>query len=222
MNFVINYLRRLKKEKAEFTYWSDVKTTEGNLANEHYTYFYTEHFSLDIEFYHNKKILDLGCGPRGSLEWADLAAERVGLDPLVGRYKQLGIDHHKMQYVEARSEKIPFPEKYFDVVCSFNSLDHVDNLDQTIQEIIRVTKPGGFFLLLTDVNHKPTACEPISFSWDIKDKFLPAFDILDEKRYEKKSGGLYESIRTGIVYDATDVSERYGVLSVKFKKLSGK
>ena len=150
------------------------------------------------------------------------AAERVGLDPLIRRYKQLGIDCHKMKYVEARSEKIPFPEEYFDVVCSFNSLDHVDDLGQTIQEIIRVTKPGGLFLLLTDVNHEPTACEPISFSWDIKDRFLPAFDVLHEKRYEKKSGGLYESIRAGIIYDAKDVSARYGVLSVKFKRPSGK
>jgi ubiquinone/menaquinone biosynthesis C-methylase UbiE len=36
---------------------------------------------------------------------------------------------HGMTYVAARSEEIPFPEGYFDVVSSFNSLDHVDDLD---------------------------------------------------------------------------------------------
>ena len=29
---------------------------------------------------------DIGCGPRGSLEWATMAAERVGLDPPVNKY----------------------------------------------------------------------------------------------------------------------------------------
>ena len=72
MDFVSNYWKRQKKKKAEFAYWAGVKTTEGNLTNEHYTYFYTEHFDLDLEFYRDSKILDLGCGPRGSLEWAQL------------------------------------------------------------------------------------------------------------------------------------------------------
>ena len=193
MNFLSTFYCRIKKRKAEFNYWANVNKSEVKLTHKHYEYFYTEYFGLDKKFYRNLKILDIGCGPRGSLEWADEAAERVGLDPLVKRYKRLGIDQHKMQYVAARSEKIPFPDNHFDVVCSFNSLDHVDDLDQTIGEIIRVTKSGGLFLLLTDVKHKPTACEPISFSWDIIKTFYPAFEILSEKRYEKNPVDFMEA-----------------------------
>ena len=40
-----------------------------------------KYFNLDKSFYKNKRILDVGCGPRGSLEWDDMALERVGLDP---------------------------------------------------------------------------------------------------------------------------------------------
>src|SRR4029079_10710133 len=100
--------------------------------------FYTSHFGLSASDYAGKRILDIGCGPRGSLEWADMTAERVGLDPLADEYLKLGAKNHKMSYVAAPSEKIPFPDGHFDVVCSFNSLDHVDDIPTTINKIIRV------------------------------------------------------------------------------------
>jgi len=54
--------------------------------------------------------LDIGCGPRGSLEWADMTKERYGLDPLANEYLKLGADKHKMKYVASGAEKIPFED----------------------------------------------------------------------------------------------------------------
>lgn len=207
------------KGSHEFSYWAERKDQEGTLANRHYEYFYTTHFGLNYEFFSGKRLLDIGCGPRGSLEWADMTAERIGLDPLANEYQKLGADKHKMAYVAAPSEAIPFTDNYFDVVTSFNSLDHVENLDQTIDEIMRVVKPGGLFLLLTDVNHSPTPCEPIEFSWDVVDRFLPQFDLLEQRQYEKpQNEGLYKSIQNAIPYDHSITNNRYGILSAKFKK----
>ncbi|MGH7908947.1 MAG: hypothetical protein ACRENW_03740 [Thermodesulfobacteriota bacterium] len=97
-------LKGSKKYYYELEYWQRRKLKEGDLSNEHYKYFYTKHFGLDDSFYTGKKILDIGCSPRGSLEWADLVVERVGVDPLVESYKALGIDKHKMRYVNGRRE----------------------------------------------------------------------------------------------------------------------
>jgi len=144
---------------------------------------------------------------------------RIGLDPLVDSYRKIGIDKHNMQYMKGKAEKIPFPDEYFDIVSSFNSLDHVDNLDKTINEIIRVLKKGGYFLLLTDVDHDPTICEPISFSWDIVKRFLPRLKLVSEKHYEKFANGMYKSILDDIFYDHSNKVQRYGILSAKFKKL---
>ena len=104
------------------------------------------------------------------------------------------------------------------MVCSFNSLDHVADLDRAISEISRVTKPKGLFLLLTDVNHQPTPTEPICFSWDISKKFQNNFDILDQRYYERLPGCLYTSILENTPYDFKNPEYRYGVLSVKFQK----
>lgn len=206
------------KAHHELAFWRDKKKDEGTLTNRHYEYFYTKQFDFDIEFYANKKILDIGCGPRGSLEWADVALERIGLDPLSDSYRELGTYKHKMQYIAAHSENIPFPDNYFDIITSFNSLDHVNNLDRTISEIKRTLKQGGIFLLLTEVNHKPTVCEPISFTWDIVNKFKDTFLLVDETHYERTADGMYNSILKNVTYDSSDITERYGILSAKFIK----
>jgi ubiquinone/menaquinone biosynthesis C-methylase UbiE len=205
----------LIKRVMELLYWVTRKVKDPRLSNAHYADFYTTHFGLDPSFYAGKRILDIGCGPRGSLEWASNAAERVGLDPLADSYLKLGASRHSMRYMAGHAETIPFGDGHFDVVCSFNSLDHVDDLERVIAEIPRVVKPGGLFLLLTDVNHSPTLTEPISYSWDIVDRFRPAFDIVDMRRYEKQEPGMYESVRAAVPYDDGNPARRYGILSAK-------
>ncbi|MGH7908948.1 MAG: class I SAM-dependent methyltransferase [Thermodesulfobacteriota bacterium] len=113
---------------------------------------------------------------------------------------------------------MPFEDGYFDFVSSFNSLDHVDDLDQAIAEITRVIAPGGLLLLITDVNHAPTKREPLEFSWDIVSKFNSNLKLVEEKHFEKGKEGIYMSIRTNIPYDHSNHKKRYVVLSAKFIK----
>jgi ubiquinone/menaquinone biosynthesis C-methylase UbiE len=211
-------MRTLIKRISELTFWASRKITEKELSNNHYVPFYTTHFGLTRRDYEGKRVLDIGCGPRGSLEWADMAAERVGLDPLAERYRALGTGRHRMRYVASGAESIPFPDGYFDVVCSFNSLDHVDDLDRVVAEIGRVVRPGGLFLLITDVNHKPTLTEPVCFSWDVVNRFAPTLRVASSARYEKIENGVYESLRRAVVYNDNDPSNRYGILTAKFVK----
>src|SRR5688572_25384047 len=114
-NFALRTLLPEKfKERHEFDYWSKKHRQESGLGHRHYERFYTTFFGIEREFYTGKRIVDIGCGPRGSLEWADMAAERVGLDSLANEYKKLGTDRHKMTYVDAGAESIPFPDAHFD------------------------------------------------------------------------------------------------------------
>ncbi|HNV85408.1 MAG TPA: class I SAM-dependent methyltransferase [Candidatus Omnitrophota bacterium] len=206
------------KRLSELDYWKRKKTGEGVLNHAHYPEFFTRHFGFEKSFWAGKKILDVGCGPRGSLEWAEDAACRVGCDPLAAEYLEVGITAHRMRYVAGEAERMPFPDGTFDGVFSFNSLDHVDHLPETCREIIRVIAPGGFFLLLTDVNHEPTVCEPAEYSWDIVSSFLPVLTLLEERHYERAESGLYQSIWANVPFDHGKRVERRGVLSAKFQK----
>ena len=224
INHVLSFLLKLGflekyKEAHEYGYWKSRKSTEGNLVNDHYQKFFTEFFGILKSFYAGKRLLDIGCGPRGSLEWADCARERVGLDPLAHKYRRLGSENHQMQYVRGQVEAIPFPDAYFDVVTSFNSLDHVSNVERAVCEIARVTVAGGYFLLLTDVNHDPTPTEPNTFGWEIVGKFKPYFIMTTEQHYEKASGGMYQSIEAGAAYNHENYSKRYGVLAAMFQRI---
>ncbi len=206
------------KGRYELKFWRILKLRKGFYFTSQFEYFYTTHFGFDRDCFDGKRILDIGCGPMGSLEWADMASERVGLDPLANAYKEFGVDNQKMRYVTTGAEQIPFPNNHFDFVYSFNSLDHVDDLEKSVKEIIRVTAPGGHFLLLSNLNHKPTHCEPTSYSWDIVERFLPTFELVDEKQYEQSERGMYDSIRAEVPYDHDDKSLRYGIISAKFVK----
>ena len=207
-----------EKRAEELDYWIKRKNEEGTLHASWYEYFYTEHFGLGVEDYAGLRVLDIGCGPRGSLEWAENAAERIGLDPLADDYRKLRPEGYQMEMIASGSESIPFADGHFDIVASFNSLDHVDDLDETISEIKRVVCPGGYFLLLTDVNHKATLCEPIEFGWEIAQAFTDVLEIVEEQRLEKPVANMYQSIRSNIPYDMENKTQRYGVTSLKFRK----
>jgi 2-polyprenyl-3-methyl-5-hydroxy-6-metoxy-1,4-benzoquinol methylase len=207
------------KEWHELSFWRKKHQQEaGHLSNEHYERFYTTFFGLDRDFYAGKRIVDIGCGPRGSLEWADMAAERVGIDPLAKQYRRLGADSHRMTYVEAASEAIPFGPAHFDVAFAFNSLDHTRDLAQTISEIKRIVRPGGMFLMIVEINHPPTPTEPQCVTWDVVNQLAPQFKLLWSRSFEIEGSQVYQSIDAGKVYDGADPTERPALLCAKFER----
>jgi SAM-dependent methyltransferase len=207
-----------KREYAGLKHWFKRLPIEKILTHGHYHHFFTAHFGFDDGFYSSRRILDIGCGPRGSLEWAGMALERIGLDPLSHYYRHFGTNRHGMRYVKAPAERIPFPDGHFDIVSSFNSLDHVVDLGRVIGEIGRVTTSGGYFLLLADVGHEPNIREPHCLSWDTAALFKSDFDVLEEKQYELQDGDMYWSIRKDQPFNHADSRSRTGVLSAKMRR----
>jgi len=174
----------MMKRRDELKYWRGRYAAEhGQLRNDHYEALYTTVFGLTKEDFHRKRMLDIGCGPRGSLEWADVALQRVGLDVLADDYRrELGAAKHSMEYRACGSEHIPFGDAYFDIVTCLNALDHVDDIAATIREIKRVSKPGGLFLLSVETDHPPTPTEPVTIDDALLATLAPEFTVLSEFR----------------------------------------
>lgn len=209
---------RAAQARHELRFWRERLAIEGTLANSHYEYFYTTHFALDISFYAGKKVLDIGCGPRGSLEWATEASYLCGLDPLAGAYHSLLTAPRRMTYIEAFGECMPFHDESFDVVSSFNSLDNVRSLELTSREIARVLASGGRFLLLTDVHAEPTVQEPLTFGWEVCDHFPSVLRLTQCAHYERAPEGMYQSLLRGELFNHSNTARRWGVLSASFVK----
>ncbi|HLJ22090.1 MAG TPA: class I SAM-dependent methyltransferase, partial [Stellaceae bacterium] len=207
------------KQRHELSFWRQRYKAEGcTLANDHYEKYYTRFFGIDRDSYRGKRLIDIGCGPRGSLEWADMAGECVGLDPLANAYLKLGADRHRMRYVNAPSESIPFPAGYFDAAFAFNSLDHVRDPARSVAEIKRIVRPGGVILLITEINHEPTPTEPQSLSWDVLDLFAPEFERVWSKAFEIEHALVYQAIDRGREYDMSDPTRRSALLCARFER----
>lgn len=197
------------KRYHELSYWRGVtrpiRNDRAKLEHErsHYEHFFTAFFGLGKADYTGKRLLDIGCGPCGSLEWADNAALRIGLDPLAEDYKKLADDAQAMTYCAAPSEAIPYPDGSFDSVTSFNSLDHVDNVDATIAEMMRVTAPGGQVLLIVEIGHLPTPTEPHDLDERVVEKFSPVFRLMSLRLFGVRADhNVYGSMLDKCPYEA--------------------
>jgi SAM-dependent methyltransferase len=209
------------KRYHELRYWRGVtrpiRDDRAKLEHErsHYEHFFTAFFGLSRADYAGKRLLDIGCGPCGSLEWAAEATERVGLDPLAEDYKKLANDSQQMTYCAAPSEAIPYPDGYFDSVSTLNSLDHVDDVDKTIAEIKRVTAPGGRVLLIVEIGHIPTPTEPHHLDETIVAKFAPEFEVVSLRTF----GVRHDHNVYGSMLDAIPtIKGKPGILAARLER----
>lgn len=84
-------------------------------------------------------VLDVGCGSKPYAHLFINAAKYVGMDILVS-----GHDHSRSHIdVFYDGKNIPFQPGSFDAVVSFETFEHVFNLDELLDEIHRVLKPDG-------------------------------------------------------------------------------
>ena len=83
------------------------------------------------------RILDVGSGA-GSFPGADCACRIFGLDEDPAAFAGDGL----LRTV-GRADRIPFRDGSFDLLVCHHSLEHLENLDESLREMARVLKPGG-------------------------------------------------------------------------------
>lgn len=192
---------------------NEEKIVKGNLrenailtwAKQHQEKKYLDDLRLNNDVFHGLTVLDLGSGgiPSG------LAFENCSLyciDPLMHLFQKLGYPfmHYEKRatFVQGYAEKLPFLDNSFDAIISVNSLDHVDDLEESISEIRRVLKPSGILRLHLHY-HNSTVLEPIELNDDIVQQKFAWVEGL-HKVHESK-------FKRGSVLEASD--EKYAVWS---------
>ncbi|MBT5874496.1 MAG: methyltransferase domain-containing protein [Candidatus Latescibacteria bacterium] len=153
------------KYHAEIDFWrSRFEIDQNTFENSNYQRILLAMAGEDDDaFLKGKIVADFGCGPRGSLAWADVAQLRIGIDVLADKYADAFTDDvisHGMVYLKSTERVIPVPSEFVDVLFTLNAIDHVDSFQNMCHEIVRILKPGGLFIGSFNLEEPPSDCEP--------------------------------------------------------------
>ncbi len=202
------------KNQSELNYWLERHAAEGgDFVNHGYKKNMLRLIGEDEAFLQGKLIADFGCGPRGSLKWADMAALRVGIDVNADLYADnftSSILSHDMFYVKSTERVIPMPNDSVDVLLTMNAIDHVDHFDAMCAELLRILKPGGLLAGYFNLEEPATSCEPQCLSEaQVREGLLDSLELLDYvTAVEGPRGGRYDPLHEPGVFPAYQAGEQ--------------
>ncbi|NDD62369.1 MAG: glycosyltransferase [Acidobacteria bacterium] len=129
----------------EFTGERFIPTEQGRIRLEHY-----HRYAMVLEMVRGKVVLDVACGEGyGSYLMADTADSVIGVDVSdeVIRHATSVYGRPNLVFSEGSVTSLPFPSDSFDVVVSFETVEHVAEQEQMLAEIRRVLRPNGLLVI---------------------------------------------------------------------------
>lgn len=127
----------------------------SNGVNSHRLYNDIERF-LDGKIPKKTRILDMACGCGSFVFYGLLRDLDVwGIDPESWKHEfiQMKCEVHnypskwKSHFIKGIGEALPFSDSFFDFITSHQTLEHVQDVEKCLSEMIRVLKPGGAIFL---------------------------------------------------------------------------
>lgn len=109
-------------------------------------------YAIAKEMVKDKTVLDIACGEGYGANLLAISAKQVtGVDIDVSTITAASKKYKKtnLSFITGKVEAIPLPDHSFDVVVSFETLEHTGEHTKMIQEIKRVLKPGGILIIST-------------------------------------------------------------------------
>jgi ubiquinone/menaquinone biosynthesis C-methylase UbiE len=138
-----------------------------------------EHHHLDItqktmrrmNLCTGNRVLDLGCGAGWatrllalSVAGEDQSGQVVGVDvsdEMIGLAQASSKAFPNIQYVVGSAQQIPWRDNFFDKVLSVESFYYYTDQEQALEELFRVTAPGGGVFILINLYRD----NPYSLQW---------------------------------------------------------
>jgi ubiquinone/menaquinone biosynthesis C-methylase UbiE len=113
-----------------------------------------------LEPQHDPLILDVATGtgrlPLAMMRNRTFTGRVIGVDlsgeMLRQAVRNLYVFEERVDWVQSPAERLPFPDESFDVVTCLEALEFTVSPRATLQELIRVLRPGGLLLISQRIN----------------------------------------------------------------------
>ena len=141
-----NNVRKLYKESIERLIPEESLLLNKKMVKDHFS-----RYRFAIPFVKNKVVLDIACGVGYGSEMLALngAKSVVGVDisdeAII--YAKNRYSHKNVVFITANAVSTPFKDGAFDVVVSFETIEHLKKSRIFVKEVARVLKKGGLLIL---------------------------------------------------------------------------
>ena len=153
-----------------------------------YEHWHRYHYVLPLVA--GKKVLDVACGEGyGSALMSRSAAEVSGVDisaAAITHARALYADRANVQYFEASCTQLPFDHASFDVVVSFETIEHIAEQAEFLDEIKRVLKPDGVLILSCPNKAEYSDKRGFTNEFHVKELYRRELEALLAPRFAKR------------------------------------
>jgi len=112
-------------------------------------------YKFSLSFVVGKKVLDYGCGSGyGTAFISDSCQQIIGIDVSTeaiahasSHFRAPNLSYMLIERAEVAP--LPFPDSSFDVVLSFQVIEHIEDVSAYLREMDRVLAPGGLVIIAT-------------------------------------------------------------------------
>lgn len=143
-------------------------------------------YGITLELVKNLKVLDLACGSGyGSHLMSKYAREVVGvdIDESAILYAKKSYIRDNLRFITGSADRTLLENNYFDVVVSFETIEHHDKHDEMLREIKRVLKPGGLLVISSPDKLNYSDLRNFKNKYHVKELYEEEFKSLLKKHF---------------------------------------
>lgn len=145
-------------------------------------------YAFALPFVEGRSVLDCACGEGyGSALLAGRAATVSGVDisarAVAHARKRYGAGRDNLEFIEADCANLPFEDDAFDVVVSFETLEHIERQSAMLDEFRRVLRPEGLLILSSPDKHTYSDERGYHNEYHVRELYRDELVALVEERF---------------------------------------